>query len=206
MFERPHHQRIAQVLTSLDGALLRAHHCWFGGGTAIALRHGEYRESVDIDFLVSDLACYRGLRHLLTGPQGIATLACNAPAWEQPREVRADQYGIRAVLVAGQVRIKFEIVLEGRMELAIPGGNDGICGVATLTALDLLASKLLANSDRWGSAACRPWPSVCRRPLCGSGCGRWHAFCPDRSIAPGSKRRHRRSETFTGPGHHTAMC
>ncbi|MFM8338733.1 MAG: nucleotidyl transferase AbiEii/AbiGii toxin family protein, partial [Fluviibacter sp.] len=24
------------------------HHCYFGGGTAIALRYGEYRESVDI--------------------------------------------------------------------------------------------------------------------------------------------------------------
>lgn len=40
MFERPHHQRIA-------------------------LRHGEYRESVDIDFLVSDAAGYRELRQLV---------------------------------------------------------------------------------------------------------------------------------------------
>ncbi|MCW2313780.1 nucleotidyl transferase AbiEii/AbiGii toxin family protein [Rhodoferax antarcticus] len=55
MFERPHHQRIAQVLYALDAQLLRDKHCLFGGGTAIALRYGEYRESVDIDFLVSDL-------------------------------------------------------------------------------------------------------------------------------------------------------
>ncbi|MBM3349738.1 MAG: nucleotidyl transferase AbiEii/AbiGii toxin family protein, partial [Betaproteobacteria bacterium] len=32
-----------------------AHQCFFGGGTAITLRHGEYRESVDIDFLISDV-------------------------------------------------------------------------------------------------------------------------------------------------------
>ena len=34
----------------------------FGGGTAISLRHGEFRESVDIDFLTCDLAGYRRLR------------------------------------------------------------------------------------------------------------------------------------------------
>jgi len=47
VFERPHHQRVAQLLLSLDGELFRAHNCLFGGGTAIALRFGEYRESVD---------------------------------------------------------------------------------------------------------------------------------------------------------------
>ena len=50
MFERPHHQRIAQVLCALNAPLLRESNCLFGGGTAIALRFGEYRESVDIDF------------------------------------------------------------------------------------------------------------------------------------------------------------
>lgn len=55
LFERLHHQRIAHVLGALNGPLLRANNCLFGGGTAIALRYGEYRESVDIDFLVSDL-------------------------------------------------------------------------------------------------------------------------------------------------------
>lgn len=54
MFERPHHQRIAHVLATLDADALRQHACLFGGGTCIALRYGEYRESVDIDFLVSD--------------------------------------------------------------------------------------------------------------------------------------------------------
>ena len=51
MFERMHHQRIARVLESLNAPLLAANGCLFGGGTAIALRFGEYRESVDIDFM-----------------------------------------------------------------------------------------------------------------------------------------------------------
>lgn len=50
MFERPHHRRIAQVLHALNAPLLRDNHCLFGGGTAIAMRYGEYRESVDMDF------------------------------------------------------------------------------------------------------------------------------------------------------------
>lgn len=45
--------------------------------------------------------------------------------------------------------MKFEIVLEGRIELQPPGTGDEVCGIATLTPLDLAASKLLANSDRW---------------------------------------------------------
>lgn len=150
MFERPHHQRIAQVLRALNGPLLRENHCLFGGGTAIALRYGEYRESVDIDFLVSSLASYRNLRQLLAHPGGIAGIVhAQATPLEQIKEVRADQYGIRTLLrVTGQP-IKFEIVLEGRIQLAAPTVKDEICGVTTLTPLDMATSKLLANSDRW---------------------------------------------------------
>ena len=50
--------------------------------------------------------------------------------------------------MAGQP-IKFEIVHEGRIELSPPEAGDEVCGIATLTPLDMAASKLLANSDRW---------------------------------------------------------
>ncbi len=151
MFERPHHQRISQVLDVLNGQLLRENHCLFGGGTAIALRYGEFRESVDVDFLVSDVASYRNLRQLLTGADGIAAIVREgADPLTQAREVRADQYGIRTMLRVADQTIKFEIVLEGRIELADPGARDAVCGVATLTPLDMATSKLLANSDRWG--------------------------------------------------------
>ncbi len=148
-FERPHHQRVAHVLTALDGAALRQHGCLFGGGTCIALRHGEYRESVDIDFLVSDAAGYRELRHLLTGPGGLAAITHpQAMPLVALREVRADQYGIRTQVQMDGQAIKFEIVREARIELDEPQADDAICGVSTLTRLDLATSKLLANSDR----------------------------------------------------------
>ena len=149
-FERPHHQRIGQVLRALNAPLLRENHCLFGGGTAIALRYGEYRESVDIDFLMSDLVSYRNLRQLLTGPAGIAGIvSAHAAPLEQVKEVRADQYGIRTLLRVADQPIKFEIVLEGRIQLAAPTMTDEVCGVATLSPLDMATSKLLANSDRW---------------------------------------------------------
>ena len=149
MFDRPHHQRIALVLEALDAQLLRDNNCLFGGGTVIALRYGEYRESVDIDFLVSDVVGYRSLRQLLTGVDGFGAMLRDGAALKQARDVRADQYGVRTMLEIDGHEIKFEIVLEGRIELATPAPSDLVCGVATLTPLDMATSKLLANSDRW---------------------------------------------------------
>lgn len=149
VFDRPHHQRIAHVLAALDADVLRAHACWFGGGTCIALRFGEYRESVDIDFLVSDATGYRELRQWLTGPTGLAPITrAGAMPLVLLREVRADQYGIRTQVQMDGQAIKFEIVREARIELDAPSPQDAVCGIGTLSLRDLAASKLLANSDR----------------------------------------------------------
>lgn len=151
LFERPHHQRVAHVLSVLNGPLLRENNCLFGGGTVITLRYGEYRESADIDFLVSDVAGYRNLRQLLTGVNGIAAIVReDAEPLTQDRRIRTDQYGIRTLLRVADQLIKFEIILEGRIELAAPKTGDVVCSIATLTPLDMATSKLLANSDRWG--------------------------------------------------------
>ena len=149
MFERAHHQRIAHVLSALDGSVLAQHACWFGGGTCIALKFGEYRESVDIDFLISDPVGYRELRQLLTGMEGLAPITRQgAMPLELLREVRADQYGIRTQVRMDGHAVKFEIVREARILFQDPVPQDSICGVHTLTLLDLAASKLLANADR----------------------------------------------------------
>ncbi len=148
MVTRSHHQRIAKVLESLDTDLLKRHNCLFAGGTAIALGYGEYRQSVDIDFLVSDLASYRYLRNSVR-EQGLQALMKNNGADKlQASDIRSDQYGIRSKVFVEGKPIKFEIVLEGRIGLAKPGKKDSILGVASLTRLDMAVSKLLANSDR----------------------------------------------------------
>lgn len=137
------------MLEALDADALAANACLFGGGTAMALRYGEYRESVDIDFLISRVEGYRNLRQRLTSADGLRAITRPGHTLNQTREVRADQYGIRTLLQFDGAHIKFEIVLEGRIELESPGPGDHQCGVATLTPLDMATSKLLANSDRW---------------------------------------------------------
>lgn len=150
MFDRPHHRRIGSVLRALDGDRLRELQCWVGGGTAIALRHGEYRESADIDFLVSDADGYRQVRALLAGADGIdGLLRAGWVTIALARDIRADQYGIRTVLAVDGAPIKFEIVRDARIALDRPSRGDRVCGVSTLRVVDLGASKLLANSDRW---------------------------------------------------------
>jgi hypothetical protein len=149
LFERPHHRDVALVLQALDPPVLAQRHCYFGGGTAMAMRYGEYRESVDIDFLVSDLTGYRDLRQMLGGTRGLDPLVRAGLTLELAREVRADQYGIRTQLRSGDSVIKFDIVLEARIELAAPSDEDTVCGVHCLAPVDLAAEKLLANADRW---------------------------------------------------------
>lgn len=148
MFTRLHHQAIAQVLHALNGDLLREHVCLFGGGTAIAMRFGEFRESVDMDFLVSSKSGYRDLRQL-AGTGLDALFKDHKLPFAPLRDVRIDQYGIRSMLEVVGTEIKFEIVLEGRIELSAPGPDDTVCGIASLSPLDIATSKLLANSDRW---------------------------------------------------------
>lgn len=148
LFKRDHHIHIFHILQSLNADLLKSHHCYFAGGTAIVLSHGEFRESLDIDFLISDLKGYQKLRQLIKG-HGIQSLFRANNTVNSNQKVRADQYGIRTMLRSEKVEIKFEIVLEGRIQLESPKNENKICGVTTITHLDMAASKLLANSDRW---------------------------------------------------------
>ncbi|MFV0493469.1 nucleotidyl transferase AbiEii/AbiGii toxin family protein [Mycobacterium sp.] len=145
------------MLEALDAGLLATSKCYFGGGTAMTLRYAEYRESQDIDLLVSDGPGYAAIRERLRGPEGFNALAKRPIATLRP--VTTDQYGIRTVLDVDGEPIKFEIIREARIELEEPGSGDSICGVATLTALDMASTKLLANSDRWAD------PSVFNRDI-----------------------------------------
>lgn len=149
MFEREHHVRIATILQVLDAEMLLKRSCYFGGGTAIVLSHDEYRESLDVDFMISDKEGYKDLRQSVTGGSGLSALVRPGARLNLARDVRADQYGLRTMIQAGSVNIKFEIVFENRIQFDRPGPSDRVCGVATLTKVDMAASKLLANSDRW---------------------------------------------------------
>ncbi len=128
----------------MDPDFLRATACCFGGGTCLALVLGEYRESVDIDFLCAATEGYRAIRSTVS-EGSLGALFQVEP--RLLREVRADRYGIRTVLEVEGVPVRFEVVLEGRIPLrcetvdALP--------VPVLARTDLFAEKLLANCDRW---------------------------------------------------------
>ncbi|MDP1877118.1 MAG: nucleotidyl transferase AbiEii/AbiGii toxin family protein [Actinomycetota bacterium] len=148
-FTREHHRVIAVALGCLDAAMLREARCYFAGGTALAMRFGEYRESVDIDFIVADDDSYRTLRTACRGPQGFTALTVPGQRVVEAAPLRIDQYGIRTRLSVAGVPVKFEIIREGRITLESPGPGDDVLGIATATVTDLLATKLLANADRW---------------------------------------------------------
>lgn len=146
MFERPHHKAIARILMALDAGLLAEAECYFGGGTAIVLALGEYRESVDVDFLCATQAGYRLVRQATFGGS-LERLLKPAPGIRAMRELRADQYGLRTQIGVDDTRVKFEIVREARV--ALSGAVDAALGVPVLARSDMYCEKLLANADRY---------------------------------------------------------
>lgn len=146
MFERDHHQRIAAILRSLDESMLLKNRCLFGGGTAIALASGEYRESVNIDLICSSVDGYRDIREQVN-------IQDQSWLFKQPvqivREPRVDRFGIRMMVGVDGVAIKIDILFAGQIDLDEPLSDDVIEGVWTLTKEDLVATKLMANADRY---------------------------------------------------------
>lgn len=113
-----------------------------------------------MDFLVSDLQRYRALRATLQSKEVLKSFfGIGRGPLEGLPMLRSDQYGIRTRLGLMSASIKFEIVFEARIEFDPPGPQDHIAGIATLTETDLVASKLLANVDRWAD------PSVMHRDI-----------------------------------------
>lgn len=151
LFQRKRHNDVLHVLRSLNGPLLLDAECYFGGGTAIVLNLGEYRESVDIDFLCASREGYRKLRQALWGSPDLAGILLPHAELETLRDVRTDQYGVRTLIGVGDVAIKFEIVREARIQLT--GEMDDRLGVPVLSRDCMYAEKLLANADRWADAA-----------------------------------------------------
>ena len=92
-FKRQEHRVIVEALGLMDHAFLSANHCWFGGGTAIVLKLGEYRQSLDVDFLCSDADGYRELRSAAV-EKGLR--AFFPEPVESLRSFKIDQYGLRA--------------------------------------------------------------------------------------------------------------
>ncbi|MBD2211726.1 nucleotidyl transferase AbiEii/AbiGii toxin family protein [Nostoc linckia FACHB-104] len=150
MFAREFHQKIFNVLNQLNANFLLECGAYFGGGTLISLNNDEYRLSKDIDFLCSTGMGYRLLRKAISEHQYNAIFNTQKN-FKLPREIKADQYGVRFAIIADEVLIKFEIIMEGRIELGEPV-YPSWSPVPCLNQIDSFAEKLLANSDRWNDS------------------------------------------------------
>jgi hypothetical protein len=150
-YRRARHRKVARVLDALDAEVLARTHCCFGGGTRIALELDEYRESEDIDFICSDLAGYRALRATVEN-RSLGILRPKSPVGVSLlRDVRADQYGIRTVFGVDGEPVKFEIILEARIQ--VTAANVKSIPVPVLDRISCFAEKWLANADRWNDPA-----------------------------------------------------
>jgi hypothetical protein len=141
-FARPAHRLVVDLLHGLNADLLARARCYFGGGTRLALAFHEYRESRDIDFLCSNPDGYALLRSEVR-EQSLGKIVRRKV--KLAREVRADRDGIRTFFAIADVRIKFEILLEARIQLE--GEMDTMLGVPALSMQHQVAEKFLANTD-----------------------------------------------------------
>lgn len=148
MFRRELHRAMAQVLDAFDEEVLERTSFRFAGGTRIALEHGEFRVSRDLDFICSDAEGYADLRALVRERGYDALLHGSKRAtFGLPREIRADQYGLRFPVVVAGATIRVELIREARIVLGA-AEHASWTRVPLLSIPDLFAEKLLANSDR----------------------------------------------------------
>lgn len=146
-FRRPRHRAVWRVLESLNAKALARANCLFGGGTRIALELNEYRESEDIDFICCDITGYRSLRASIDERSLGELMPKTKTGVSLLRDVRADQYGIRTILSVDGEPMKFEIILEARIQVAAGALKE--IPVAVLDHVSCFAEKCLANADRW---------------------------------------------------------
>jgi len=146
MFRREHHQRIARALGRIKIENLVKCGCLFGGGTALVLQPGEYRESVDIDFLCGSIHDYGRIRRGIFD-EGNTFLFREGT--KLSRELIQGRSEMRASidLEDGSRILKFEILTEGYLNGLLPSETE-VCDVPCLNPQDSMATKLMANADR----------------------------------------------------------
>jgi hypothetical protein len=149
MFDCEHHQKILHILDCLNPEIFYDVGALFGGGTLITLLYEEYRWSKDVDFICPVGPGYKRLRQIVSDNNfKPSALFARTESLDFPRDLIANQYGVRFAVISGETVIKFEIVAEARIQLESPEIIDWL-GVPCLNRVDRYAEKLLANADRW---------------------------------------------------------
>ena len=143
MSETGDRQRIAELLGAFDAKLLEKAGCYLGGGAALVLALGEYRQLNNVNFMCASAEGYRLLRNTVQDTHLGALLTRSLPI---VREVRTSAYVVSTFLDVQGTPIKVDFGWEIRV--AISGTFDAALGVPVLSRVDMYAEKLLANADR----------------------------------------------------------
>lgn len=144
LFNRPHHQQVVKALHQFNASYLAEHQILFGGGTRIALELGEFRESVDIDFLCGDSLAYKAVRKQVSN-HSLGDLVIQD--FDYPREIRVDRDAVRCFIRIDETLIKLEFVACADYQLKPASQN--FLPVPILDKTSCFITKLLANADRY---------------------------------------------------------
>lgn len=146
MYDVARHDQILVILNSIDRDFFSDMGIYLGGGTHIALRYGEYRQSRGIDFVCAAEG-YRALRERVVKYGAGKIFRCTDDI-SLEREMRMDQYAMRQAIKLDGVTVELKISRETRFRLGMPECVD-LCPVECISLVDCITQKLLANADRW---------------------------------------------------------
>jgi hypothetical protein len=162
-YRRDAHRIVGRALQALDGVFLADAHCFFGGGTYLALQFGEYRVSRDIDFLCSNRAGFRMLRETVT-ERSLGAIVREPVTLA--RDVRADRDGIRTFIEISELHFgKPTLRLRDSTSRSKPTGPP----CAVISVWHSICSRRTAGVPVRASSR---WPSRTRRR-----CARDFEFC-----------------------------
>ncbi|MDQ0305400.1 nucleotidyl transferase AbiEii/AbiGii toxin family protein [Ancylobacter polymorphus] len=143
MSEAGDRQRIAELLGAFDATLREKAGCYLGGGAALVLALGEYRQLNNVNFMCASAEGYRLLRNTVQDALLGALLTRSLPI---VREVRTSPYVVSTFLDVQGAPIKVDFGWE--IQVAISGTFDAALRIPMLSRVDMYAEKLLANADR----------------------------------------------------------
>lgn len=139
-----YHQIIGSALNNFSADFFCKHNIIFGGGTRIALELGEFRESVDIDFLCPNKKSYRSIREQVTN----ISLGCLVrEEFKYLRDIRADRDAVRTVIAYQGINIKVEFISCDNYDLSSVIDTT-LFPIPFLDHTSCFYTKLLANADR----------------------------------------------------------
>lgn len=142
-FKLEHHALIESALSNFNADFFIENRIFFGGGTRIALELGEFRKSIDIDFLCPDKNSYRAVREHVTN---VSLGELVKQDFEYAREIMFNRDSVRVVFKCDGAPLKLEFVCFDNYDLNCV--VDDQFPVPYLDRESCFYTKLMSHTDR----------------------------------------------------------